>query len=149
MLFFFFKQKTAYDMRISDWSSDVCSSDLLDNVAARLLLDWDASDSLRFSFNLNGWRDQNDPTAPQYTKAVPQNPPGSAGTGGVVPANLPAFIYPPDPHNARAADWNPYLRPFQHNKFWQTALRTDWDLTQNLTVTSIPGYRDQIGRAQV
>src|SRR3546814_5794954 len=28
-LFFFFKQKTAYEMRISDWSSDVCSSDLL------------------------------------------------------------------------------------------------------------------------
>src|SRR3546814_13808441 len=28
MCFFFFKQKTAYDMRISDWSSDVCSSDL-------------------------------------------------------------------------------------------------------------------------
>src|SRR3546814_3206817 len=26
--FFFFKQKTAYEMRISDWSSDVCSSDL-------------------------------------------------------------------------------------------------------------------------
>src|SRR3546814_4754928 len=26
---FFFKQKTAYEMRISDWSSDVCSSDLL------------------------------------------------------------------------------------------------------------------------
>src|SRR3546814_981069 len=30
MLFFFFKQKTAYEMRISDWSSDVCSSDLDD-----------------------------------------------------------------------------------------------------------------------
>src|SRR3546814_1089925 len=29
MYFFFFKQKTAYEMRISDWSSDVCSSDLL------------------------------------------------------------------------------------------------------------------------
>src|SRR3546814_3824761 len=28
ILFFFFKQKTAYDLRISDWSSDVCSSDL-------------------------------------------------------------------------------------------------------------------------
>src|SRR3546814_3440356 len=27
-IFFFFKQKTAYEMRISDWSSDVCSSDL-------------------------------------------------------------------------------------------------------------------------
>src|SRR3546814_1378580 len=29
LLFFFFKQKTAYEMRISDWSSDVCSSDLI------------------------------------------------------------------------------------------------------------------------
>src|SRR3546814_11813826 len=29
MFFFFFKQKTAYEVRISDWSSDVCSSDLL------------------------------------------------------------------------------------------------------------------------
>src|SRR3546814_7037274 len=34
--FFFFKQKTAYEMRISDWSSDVCSSDL----AARRPLDF-------------------------------------------------------------------------------------------------------------
>src|SRR3546814_1287050 len=31
--FFFFKQKTAYEMRISDWSSDVCSSDLADEIA--------------------------------------------------------------------------------------------------------------------
>src|SRR3546814_6561886 len=30
VFFFFFKQKTAYEMRISDWSSDVCSSDLGD-----------------------------------------------------------------------------------------------------------------------
>src|SRR3546814_1558291 len=28
VVFFFFKQKTAYELRISDWSSDVCSSDL-------------------------------------------------------------------------------------------------------------------------
>src|SRR3546814_3484771 len=39
---FFFKQKTAYEMRISDWSSDVCSSDLVqrlcgDHEAARVL----------------------------------------------------------------------------------------------------------------
>src|SRR3546814_1297771 len=36
ILFFFFKQKTAYEMRISDWSSDVCSSDLTTGDAARL-----------------------------------------------------------------------------------------------------------------
>src|SRR3546814_2211285 len=35
-VFFFFKQKTAYEMRISDWSSDVCSSDL----KARRTLRW-------------------------------------------------------------------------------------------------------------
>src|SRR3546814_1024327 len=34
-VFFFFKQKTAYEMRISDWSSDVCSSDLGHRVAYR------------------------------------------------------------------------------------------------------------------
>src|SRR3546814_9373054 len=33
---FFFKQKTAYEMRISDWSSDVCSSDLADRRPYRL-----------------------------------------------------------------------------------------------------------------
>src|SRR3546814_5731334 len=36
VLFFFFKQKTAYEMRISDWSSDVCSSDL----AALIIAAW-------------------------------------------------------------------------------------------------------------
>src|SRR3546814_13040330 len=34
-VFFFFKQKTAYEMRISDWSSDVCSSDLWTQVLGR------------------------------------------------------------------------------------------------------------------
>src|SRR3546814_17888236 len=35
LCFFFFKQKTAYEMRISDWSSDVCSSDLRSRHRAR------------------------------------------------------------------------------------------------------------------
>src|SRR3546814_6851539 len=40
LLFFCFKQKTAYEMRISDWSSDVCSSDLIlaDRVGRRTML---------------------------------------------------------------------------------------------------------------
>src|SRR3546814_2460140 len=37
-LFFFFKQKTAYEMRISDWSSDVCSSDLEFNLSYASML---------------------------------------------------------------------------------------------------------------
>src|SRR3546814_10777580 len=43
MYFFFFKQKTAYEMRISDWSSDVCSSDLSVPPAS-------------FGGNLDNWR---------------------------------------------------------------------------------------------
>src|SRR3546814_1745752 len=42
LFFFFFKQKTAYEMRISDWSSDVCSSDLAgraDRIVLELRLD--------------------------------------------------------------------------------------------------------------
>src|SRR3546814_7061883 len=35
--FFFFKQKTAYEMRISDWSSDVCSSDLMFNTSSDIV----------------------------------------------------------------------------------------------------------------
>src|SRR3546814_3293375 len=38
-VFFFFKQKTAYEMRISDWSSDVCSSDLMDRLDALTALE--------------------------------------------------------------------------------------------------------------
>src|SRR3546814_20068234 len=43
-VFFFFKQKTAYEMRISDWSSDVCSSDLVVTLDLGLTPDPDGVD---------------------------------------------------------------------------------------------------------
>src|SRR3546814_4554684 len=44
---FFFKQKTAYEMRISDWSSDVCSSDLIDSAGDSLIVEFkDDSDAV-------------------------------------------------------------------------------------------------------
>src|SRR3546814_14720855 len=43
MFFFFFKQKTAYELRISDWSSDVCSSDLGQPIRALEIADWPLS----------------------------------------------------------------------------------------------------------
>src|SRR3546814_2111297 len=49
-MFFFFKQKTAYEMRISDWSSDVCSSDLHPGEGLRALLPDDAASEG------DGWR---------------------------------------------------------------------------------------------
>src|SRR3546814_8145758 len=40
-MFFFFKQKTAYELRIRDWSSDVCSSDLQRRVESEPVIEWD------------------------------------------------------------------------------------------------------------
>src|SRR3546814_2567403 len=45
---FFFKQKTAYEMRISDWSSDLCSSDLFDRImSANILGTYNVFDAAR------------------------------------------------------------------------------------------------------
>src|SRR3546814_3984773 len=50
--FFFFEQKTAYEMRISDWSSDVCSSDL----RARSSRWWCAASARRSAPQAARWR---------------------------------------------------------------------------------------------
>src|SRR3546814_17857999 len=47
--FFLFKQKTAYEMRISDWSSDVCSSDLLVKQGLMSILDLGPREILVFA----------------------------------------------------------------------------------------------------
>lgn len=117
-----------------------------DNVAARAILDWTPSESLTVQLNINGWRNQDDPTAPQYVKARLQYPVGAQGfaspvTGGVQ-ANIPIGNYPLPPANARSADWAPDLRPYQDNKFWQTTLRMDYELGSSLTLTSLTGYSD-------
>src|SRR3546814_1630318 len=51
-LFFFFKQKTAYEMRISDWSSDVCSSDLPLNELRRKIKARDIDNLMPLDANL-------------------------------------------------------------------------------------------------
>src|SRR3546814_20226733 len=60
MLFFVFKQKTAYEMRISDWSSDVCSSDLeVGEVVTRssnnMLGYWNLPDATATTMTDDGW----------------------------------------------------------------------------------------------
>src|SRR3546814_2866606 len=50
MLFFFFKQKTAYELRISDWSSEVCSSDLKCNMTRLISQTWQCDPALSHIF---------------------------------------------------------------------------------------------------
>src|SRR3546814_1932667 len=54
VVYFCFKQKTAYELRISDWSSDVCSSDLEDSGEITALLDWELARIGDFHEDL-GW----------------------------------------------------------------------------------------------
>src|SRR3546814_2630752 len=53
LCFFFFKQKTAYEMRISDWSSDVCSSDLCLSTGAHYLdtANYEPRDEAKFEYH--------------------------------------------------------------------------------------------------
>src|SRR3546814_458641 len=54
---FFFKQKTAYELRISDWSSDVCSSDLIPVIAANRIGEEDGQIFYGHSFITDEWGD--------------------------------------------------------------------------------------------
>src|SRR3546814_3722135 len=54
VVFFFFKQKTAYEMRISDWSSDVCSSDLRIRLRANAIMMLQRRELLRAGDELAG-----------------------------------------------------------------------------------------------
>src|SRR3546814_8757226 len=57
--FFFFKQKTAYEMRISDWSSDVCSSDLVQGRTIKaLMMARPPSRPSGFKDRGSGWRSE-------------------------------------------------------------------------------------------
>src|SRR3546814_5495237 len=58
-VYFFFKQKTAYEMRISDWSSDVCSSDLPTEEDKHWFPDIAGSDWLTtVKFAMNNFKDE-------------------------------------------------------------------------------------------
>jgi iron complex outermembrane recepter protein len=102
----------------------------------RLLLDWNPSSSLRFKLNLNGWHDTGDGQAAQFERFQPKDP-----------ANpFTQFIYnailaePVAPNNDRAADWQPGFDFARHDSFYQAALRTEWDVSDAATLTSITAY---------
>src|SRR3546814_21197331 len=64
--FFFFKQKTAYEMRISDWSSDVCSSDLLLHMLTILKRDRDVLEQYQQRFKYILVDEYQDTNSSQY-----------------------------------------------------------------------------------
>ncbi|WP_374549192.1 TonB-dependent receptor [Sphingobium yanoikuyae] len=97
----------------------------------RILLDFEPSDGVRFSLNLNGFIDKSDGQAGQLIGVVPLGNPARLG---------PLATYPIAPRNNRDADWTPEQKPKRDDWFYQAAFRGDIDLTDDITLTSISSY---------
>jgi iron complex outermembrane recepter protein len=108
-----------------------------DRAAARLLLDWMPVDGLKVAFNLNGNFDRSQSQAFQPASlAIAQLKPGG-GAPGVNPALL---TYPFPPSDDRAADTDTGLHNPVHDETVQGVVRVDYDLNDNMTLTSQSDY---------
>jgi outer membrane receptor protein involved in Fe transport len=96
-----------------------------DRTQARLLLEWTPTDRLSLLLNVNGWRNQSDAQAGQFVGILNPKVPASV-------AAQPLTIGSP-----RIADWDANTQFAFNNNFWQLALRGDYELSDNLTLTSI------------
>src|SRR3546814_10048420 len=73
LCFFFFKQKTAYEMRISDWSSDVCSSDLRQDFLGKVH-DLHPADAKAIDKAIARWNEKRDEAAALILNAATESP---------------------------------------------------------------------------
>jgi iron complex outermembrane recepter protein len=132
-----------------EWQYSYTRKDRLgktDELAGRLILDWQPSDALNVVLNANGWLNKSDPQAPQLarqtTPADLQAPVGSVTFGQVVPPDFPLLLIPGAPKNNRAANWSTDYRPYRDDRFYQTSLTANLDLNDAITLTSLTGYSD-------
>jgi iron complex outermembrane receptor protein len=103
----------------------------LGNYMGRLQLSYQPTEGMSFLLNLNGWIDKSDTQAPQYIALQPQNP---IISDKLAQAEL-------SQERPRVADWSPGL-PFRDNRMWQSSLRADIDVSDNVTLTSLTSYVD-------
>ena len=110
-----------------------------DKGAARLLLDWKPSDRLTVSLNINGNFDRGQQQQPQPRLFTPQNP----------SAVNPALATYPIPTNAREADIFPGFSTRLHNELFQSVLRAEYSLNDQMKVISITNYVDAQTRVPI
>lgn len=97
-----------------------------DKIQGRLLLDWRPSDRLRVGLNLNGFLDRSDVTAFQNFKI----------TNNAIYDLTPSVIG----EKTKVAEWTPGWPMRSDNRFGQAVVRVDYDVTENLTLTSLSSY---------
>lgn len=126
--------------------------------AGRLLLDWNPVSAARFELNINGYHDTSEPQAQQAVLINPQQPKAAAGqlstevsqkfsNGNARSADwVDQFADPATAANvspggvASGAEQLGSFRPFSDRKFYQVALRADFDILPNVTLTSMTSY---------
>jgi outer membrane receptor protein involved in Fe transport len=106
-----------------------------DLLNGRLLLDWDPGDRFHASLNVSGWRDHGETPAPQFFGLQVLTP----GATLLMPPGLVA--YPVAPHDNRAADWDRDVDYHRRNSFVFTSLRMAYDLTDDVSLTSLTAYQ--------
>ena len=157
---------------------------------ARLLMDWEPADGVKFEFGLTGLRDKSDNLAPQFTRtslnfypdqsalAASGNPYGvvdaarwnalnnpgspaydpslagrqalvvsrltdtSQGAASITGANL-LLDQKAVPDNNRLAEWTDNWSNSNNNSYWQATARADFDLSDDVTLTSVSAFARQ------
>lgn len=120
-----------------DWQESYTRNDshgARDFSTARVLFDWQPDEKLSALFGASGWRDQSDSPVGQYVRYNPQIP---------SLASEELANYPIAPRgDIRAADWSPGQSWDRNNHFLQVWSRIDYELTEDLSLTSITSYAD-------
>lgn len=104
-----------------------------DEIAGRLLLDWQPLDNVSLLLNLNAWRDRSDLPAAQGIAITPNVP------AATPPAVANAILSEP---NARSADWTPGYDYERDARFKQASLRAVIDLSPQVTLTSLTSFQE-------
>ncbi|MGD9714740.1 MAG: TonB-dependent receptor, partial [Thermomicrobiales bacterium] len=129
---------SARTIQSDDWQESFTRNDTLGAqhmTQGRFLLDWDVSDPLSVTFNLNGWKDTSENQAPQRWSGYISAPTATPQRQAL------SINYPLVPSNARAADWGTDLAtPKRDDYFVQGSVRMDYALSDAIKVTSITAY---------
>jgi iron complex outermembrane recepter protein len=116
--------------QISDSTGDRLGKESF--VAGRLLLDWKPEWGT-FELNINGWHNDSQPQAPQFVFLEPEEP------AAVTAAEL---RQPFTGGNPQSTDWSPLFKPFSHLGLFQVSLRGDFNIVNDIKLTSISSFVD-------
>src|SRR3546814_2892870 len=132
---FFFKQKTAYEMRISDWSSDVCSSDLLDTFT-------DTTPEMLAALTMQvlvvcGEQDRDNGSAEELVAALP------AARLATIPGTQMSSVTQPEPGEAIAAFLTALPRLPRAPSCWHRARERSQNNPENAPMKAMNSTRSE------